>query len=79
MTTASKRRSLATLAILASVGLVTGGAFFAVTYTQWNWLSVLLGCVAIAVLVACLELLISTLESWLDRAYDAADDAERGS
>jgi len=68
MTAATARRSLASLAILACVTIVTGAAFVAVTYARWDWLSALLGGVVIVLLVLCVRLVLDALESWLDRA-----------
>lgn len=74
--TARARRSIATLAILACVTLVTGAAFVAATYAEWNWLSLGLGCVVAVLLVVCIDLLIDALERWLDRADGSAEHPE---
>lgn len=77
MTATSARTSLASLAILGCVTLVTGVAFVAVTYAEWDWLSALLGSVAIILLVISVRLMLDAIEAWLDRAEGEGDGAKR--
>ena len=66
MGAAAAGRSLVTLAVLASVTAVTGAAFIAVTYTEWNWLSASLGAVVTVLVVICVYLALEALENWQD-------------
>lgn len=61
------RRSLATLAILGCITILTAAVFIAVTYTQWDWLSTLLGALSAVLLVMCVRGLLDALDTWLDR------------
>lgn len=79
MTTATARRSLATLVIVACMTVGTGVAFVVMSYAKWNWLSVVLGGAMAVLLVICVGVLISALEDWLDRAEEEPDEAERRS
>jgi len=76
MTATSARTSLASLAILVCVTLVTAAAFIAVTYAEWDWLSALLGSVVIILLVVCVRLMLDALEIWLDRAEGEGDGSK---
>jgi len=79
MTTATARKSLATLAILACVTLVSGAAFVAVTFAIWNWVSVAIACLVAVLLVFAIGLLLDVLDHWLDGADGHADEKDMGS
>jgi hypothetical protein len=64
------RRSLAALVVLACITIVTGAAFIAVTYAEWDWLSTLLGSVVILLVILCVRLVLDALENWINRADD---------
>lgn len=70
MTTSTKHNSLASLAVLSCITLLTGAAFVAITYTEWDWLSALLGVAVIVLVVLCVRLVLDVVEEWLDRAED---------
>lgn len=63
----SGRRSLATLAILGCITILTAGAFVAVTYARWGWMSMVLGMVSMVPLVLSVRALLDALDAWLDR------------
>lgn len=76
MSESTGRRSLATLAILGCVTILTAAAFIAVTYAQWDWLSTLLGMASVVVLILCVSKLLDALDTWLDRP-ERRDPRER--
>ena len=76
MTAATARKSLATLALLACLTAVTGAAFVAVHFTQWDGLSLLLGLVLIVLVIVCIRVLLDALENWVERA-DGDDTGDR--
>ena len=73
MTAVTARKSLATLALLACLTAVTGTAFVAVHFTQWDELSLVLGAALVALVVVCIGVLLDALENRVERA--GHDDA----
>jgi uncharacterized membrane protein len=60
--------SLVLLAVLVCLTGVTGAALVAVQYTEWDWLSLLLGAVLILLVTALVWVVLDAVDNWIDRA-----------